>query len=56
MADDPVDDDTFATVIRCAPLVSIDLVLRDPAGRVLVGCRNNEPARGMLFVPGSVIR
>src|SRR3954451_20987350 len=56
MADDSVDDHSFATVIRCAPLVSIDLVLRDPAGRVLVGRRNNEPARGTLFVPGGVIR
>src|SRR5215213_4859676 len=56
MADTPVDNDTFVTVIRCAPLVSIDLVLRDPAGRVLVGRRKNEPARGTLFVPGGAIR
>src|SRR5665213_2387529 len=46
----------FACVIRHAPLVSIDLILRDPAGGILVGLRKNEPAKGLYFVPGGVIR
>jgi GDP-mannose mannosyl hydrolase len=50
------DDQTFAVVVRNAPLVSIDLILRDPEGRIFVGRRNNEPAKGMFFVPGGVIR
>ncbi len=46
----------FLEVVRNAPLVSIDLVVRDPRGRVLLGLRNNRPARGWWFVPGGVIR
>lgn len=45
----------FAHVLRHAPLVSIDLVVRDPHGRVLVGLRVNKPARGSWFVPGGRI-
>ena len=33
-------------------LPSYDLVIEDGAGHVLVGMRNNEPARGCWFVPG----
>ena len=43
------------TVIRLAPLVAIDLIIRDSAGRVLLGLRNNEPAKGYFFVPGGII-
>ena len=42
----------FANVIRLTPLVAIDLIVRSPEGRVLLGCRNNEPAKGCFFVPG----
>ena len=43
-------------VVRHAPLVSIDLILLDPEGRVLLGLRENEPARGSWFVPGGAVR
>jgi GDP-mannose mannosyl hydrolase len=55
----PVEDLTpeqFSFVVRHAPLVSIDLVIRDPDGCVLVAWRNNEPARNCWFVPGGRIR
>ena len=45
----------FANVIRLTPLVAIDLIVRSPQQRVLVGRRINEPAKGLLFVPGSRI-
>jgi colanic acid biosynthesis protein WcaH len=45
----------FAEVIRLTPLVAIDLIVRSPQERVLVGRRINEPAKGLLFVPGSRI-
>jgi len=45
----------FCEIIRLTPLVAIDLVVRCKNGRVLVGRRTNEPARGLLFVPGSRI-
>lgn len=43
-------------VVARAPLVSIDLIVRDAQQRVLVGLRRNEPAAGFWFVPGGVIR
>lgn len=51
-----LDRATLLEVVRNAPLVSIDLVVRDPAGRLLVGLRSNEPAKGTWFVPGGRIR
>jgi colanic acid biosynthesis protein WcaH len=45
----------FLAVVADAPLVSIDLVVRDRDGRVLVGRRVNEPAKGTWFVPGGRI-
>ena len=45
----------FETVVRLTPLVAIDLVLKAPDGRVLVGKRVNEPAKNTWFVPGSRI-
>jgi colanic acid biosynthesis protein WcaH len=46
----------FLEVVARAPLVSIDLVVRDAAQRVLLGLRRNAPARGWWFVPGGIIR
>ncbi|MDB5969334.1 MAG: hypothetical protein JWQ90_1784 [Hydrocarboniphaga sp.] len=43
-------------VIQRTPLVSIDLILRDPQGCVLLGLRSNRPAQNTWFVPGGVIR
>jgi colanic acid biosynthesis protein WcaH len=48
--------DEFETVIRLAPLVSIDLVVRSEEGDILVGRRTNEPAKGLFFVPGGRIQ
>jgi colanic acid biosynthesis protein WcaH len=50
-----LDDLTFKTVIDCTPLISIDLVVRDGEGRVLLGQRLNRPAQGFWFVPGGRI-
>jgi colanic acid biosynthesis protein WcaH len=51
-----LDAESYARVVRDTPLVSIDLILHDPDGHVLLGLRNNEPAKGSYFVPGGVIR
>ena len=45
----------FGVVVRHTPLVSIDLLVRDAQGRLLVGARRNPPARGTWFVPGGRI-
>jgi colanic acid biosynthesis protein WcaH len=43
------------TVVRHAPLVSIDLVVRNAEGQLLLGLRRNEPAQDYWFVPGGRI-
>jgi len=50
------DHMSFLEVVRATPLVSIDLIVRDGDGRMLVGMRRNEPAKGTWFVPGGSIR
>ena len=50
-----LDDLTFKTVIDSTPLISIDLVVRDSSGRVLLGQRLNRPAQNFWFVPGGRI-
>ena len=50
-----LDDTTFKTIIDKTPLVSIDLVVRNAAGQVLLGQRINRPAKGFWFVPGGRI-
>lgn len=46
----------FAEACAVLPLVSIDLVLTTPDGYLLLGKRNNAPARGFWFTPGGRIR
>lgn len=46
----------FMEVVDRAPLVSIDLVLRDANGQVLLGRRRNAPACGTWFFPGGRIK
>ena len=43
------------TVIRFAPLIAIDLIIRNARDEVLLGLRKNEPAKGCYFVPGGMI-
>ncbi len=40
------------SVIRLAPLIAIDLIIRNASGGVLLGLRRNEPAKDCYFVPG----
>lgn len=47
-----LDDKEFFQVITNAPLVSIDLIVKDERGCVLLGLRKNKPAQGFWFVPG----
>ena len=50
-----LDRDTFKTIVDKTPLISIDLVVRNSAGEVLLGQRLNKPAQGFWFVPGGRI-
>ena len=42
-------------MVRLAPLVAIDLIIRNSRNQALLGLRNNEPAKGFYFVPGGII-
>lgn len=50
-----LDKATFSTVLDSTPLVSIDLIVQNANGAVLLGQRNNRPAQGYWFVPGGRI-
>lgn len=42
----------FASIVKHAPLIAIDLIVQNESGEVLLGLRRNAPARGFWFVPG----
>jgi colanic acid biosynthesis protein WcaH len=50
-----LDSNTFAAIVQNTPLISIDLIIRNSAGEVLLGRRLNAPARGFWFTPGGRI-
>lgn len=50
-----LNDKTFKVVIGSAPLVSIDILLKQ-RNKVLLGRRVNKPARGFFFSTGGRVR
>ena len=50
-----LDKATFQTVVRSAPLISLDFVIMNSRQQVLLGLRTNRPAQGYWFVPGGRI-
>lgn len=50
-----LDTEVFKTVVASTPLISMDLIVQNDAGQVLLGYRNNRPAQGFWFVPGGRI-
>lgn len=46
----------WAYCLERMPLVSIDLIVENQQGQVLLGWRSNRPAKGSWFVPGGVVR
>lgn len=48
----PLPPDEFARVVRGTQLVSVDVLLFDNEGRVLLGKRTHEPAKDSWFTPG----
>jgi len=51
-----MDTNEFLRAVQTMPLVSVDLIIRDGEGKVLLGKRQNAPAKGFWFVPGGRIR
>ncbi|NNF98577.1 MAG: GDP-mannose mannosyl hydrolase [Desulfobacteraceae bacterium] len=50
-----MDQMDFLNVIDKTPLVSIDLIVENAMGEVLLGKRTNRPAQDFWFVPGGRI-
>ena len=50
----PIPPDKWETIVANVPLVSVDLVVEHDGG-VLLGKRENEPAKGEWFVPGGTV-
>lgn len=51
-----MNDEKILEIINAAPLVSVDLIIKNEGGDVLLGKRSNRPAQGYWFVPGGRIR
>lgn len=50
-----LEKDIFSSVIKNAPLISIDLIVKNQEKKVLLGKRVNKPAVNSWFVPGGRI-
>ncbi len=55
MTHSSLDEKTFSTIIKNTPLISIDLIIKNKEGKILLGMRKNEPAKNFWFVPGGRI-
>ena len=51
-----LSDQEFVQAVCSLPLVSVDLVVVNPAGQLLLGLRRNAPARDWWFTPGGRVR
>lgn len=51
-----LDKAQFAQIVAATPLISLDLIVRNDQGQVLLGRRLNRPAQGFWFVPGGRVR
>ena len=49
------EDDLFSLITH-GNLISVDLIVYNQQGQVLVGMRNNRPAQHSWFVPGGIIQ
>ena len=50
-----IPDEEWTTIVRHAPVVSVDLVVSFE-NEIVLGKRRNEPAKGEWFVPGGRVR
>jgi len=50
-----LSQELFSELIKNGPLISIDLLVQNSEGKILLGKRVNEPAKDFWFVPGGRI-
>jgi colanic acid biosynthesis protein WcaH len=53
---DFLEQDEFVSAVNALPLVSVDLVVVNPQGQLLLGYRCNAPAKRWWFTPGGRVR
>ena len=46
----------FTRAVEALPLVSVDWIVLNPAGQMLLGLRRRSPARDWWFTPGGRVR
>lgn len=51
-----IPSDEYVDVIKKTQIISTDFIIFNPEGQVLLGKRNNKPAKGTWFVPGGRIQ
>lgn len=47
-----IPEDLYRTIVREMPIICVDLLIRDPVGRILLLKRNNQPAQDQWWFPG----
>lgn len=50
-----LEKELFSSIVANAPLISIDLIIKDIKRNILLGKRVNKPAKNSWFVPGGRI-
>lgn len=50
----PIPSAEWRTIVENVPIVSVDLIVEHDGG-ILLGKRENEPAKGEWFVPGGTV-
>jgi colanic acid biosynthesis protein WcaH len=51
-----IPDHLYREIISVIPIVCVDIVIRNEAGKVLLALRKNEPLKGQWWVVGGRIR
>jgi colanic acid biosynthesis protein WcaH len=51
-----IAQEDFSRAVAALPLVSVDIVVVNEKDEILLGLRNNRPAKGFWFTPGSRVR
>ena len=47
-----IPKEEYVNIIKQTQIISTDLIIFNQLGQVLLGYRNNEPAKNTWFVPG----
>lgn len=51
-----LDAEQYKSLIKNAPLFSLDLIVLNPMNEILIGRRTNAPAKNWWFVPGGRVQ